>query len=164
MNLGYLNLESRDASASYIKRNFCCFEKQQKISIQGKIHIWKIEIHQGVREGILDFKLHLYLKFYNHDILFVCLKTLGIFVKVLNLRKEGYFVYHEGIQSIYRPFSYHLRFLKIYIHNNLFYRVSISFLVFIRIRWIGTGSHPYGKPMSSIELYPAFYEYKNVQC
>ena len=38
-----------------------------------------------------------------------------------------------------------------------------SFLVFIRIRWIGTGSHPYEKSMSSIVLYPVFYEYRNVQ-
>ena len=45
---------------------------------------------------------------------------------------------------------------------------KISFLirfviVFIRIRWIGTGSHPYEKTMSSIVLYPVFYEYRNVQ-
>ena len=33
----------------------------------------------------------------------------------------------------------------------------------INIRWIRPGSHPYGKTMSSIELYPAFYEYENVQ-
>ena len=39
----------------------------------------------------------------------------------------------------------------------------IFFLVFIRIRWIGTGSHPYEKTMSSIVLYPSFYKYKNVQ-
>ena len=31
-------------------------------------------------------------------------------------------------------------------------------LVFIQIRWIGTGSHPHEKSMSSIILYPAFYE------
>ena len=36
------------------------------------------------------------------------------------------------------------------------------FLVFIRIRWIRTGSHPCKKTMSSIALYPAFYEYKDV--
>ena len=36
------------------------------------------------------------------------------------------------------------------------------FLVFIRIRWIGTGPHPYKKTMSSIVLYPAFCDYKNV--
>ena len=42
-------------------------------------------------------------------------------------------------------------------------RKIILFLVFIRIRWIGTGSHPYEKTMSSIVLYPAFYEYKNLQ-
>ncbi len=55
---------------------------------------------------------------------------------------------------------------------SLYYRQFITniktkrltqFLVFIRIRWIGTGSHPYEKTMSSIVFYPAFYEYKNVQ-
>jgi len=30
------------------------------------------------------------------------------------------------------------------------------FLVFIRIRWIGTGSHPYEKTMSIIVLYPVW--------
>ncbi len=33
----------------------------------------------------------------------------------------------------------------------------------IYIWWIRTGSHPYEKTMSSIVLYPVFYEYKNVQ-
>ena len=40
---------------------------------------------------------------------------------------------------------------------------EITILVFTRIRWIGTGSHPYEKTMCSIVLYTAFYEYKNVQ-
>ena len=40
---------------------------------------------------------------------------------------------------------------------------EITILVFIRIRWIGIDSHPYEKTMTSIVLYPAFYEYKNVQ-
>ena len=39
----------------------------------------------------------------------------------------------------------------------------IHFLVFIRIQWIGTGSHAYEKTMSSIVSYPIFYEYRNVQ-
>ena len=30
----------------------------------------------------------------------------------------------------------------------------------INIRWIRTSSHPYEKIMSSIVLYPVFYEYK----
>ena len=34
-----------------------------------------------------------------------------------------------------------------------------EFLVFIRIRWIKTGSYPSEKTMSSIVLYPAFYSY-----
>ena len=33
----------------------------------------------------------------------------------------------------------------------------------INVQWIRTGSHPYEKIMSIIVLYPAFYEYKNVQ-
>ena len=45
----------------------------------------------------------------------------------------------------------------------LYYRVKIVFLVFIRNRWIRTGSHQYEKTMPGIVLYTVFYEYKNVQ-
>ena len=33
----------------------------------------------------------------------------------------------------------------------------------IYIRWIRTGSQPYGKIMSSIVLYKVFFEYKKIQ-
>ena len=33
----------------------------------------------------------------------------------------------------------------------------------INIQWIRTGSDPYEKTMSSIVVYPVFYEYRNVQ-
>ena len=39
----------------------------------------------------------------------------------------------------------------------VFENIGNVFLVLIRIRWIGTGSHPYEKTMSSIVFYPAFY-------
>ena len=52
-------------------------------------------------------------------------------------------------------------------YNKIFETTNIiseeTFLVFIRIRWIGTGSHPFENTMSSTELYPAFYEYKIVK-
>ncbi len=52
----------------------------------------------------------------------------------------------------------------IHAFNNYLDRNCVKyFLVFIRIRWTETGSHPYEKTMSSVVLYPAFYEYKNVQ-
>ena len=50
--------------------------------------------------------------------------------------------------------------------DELFILVALD-IEFSRIhsnpRWIGTGSHSYEKTMSFILLYPAFYEYKNVQ-
>ena len=39
-------------------------------------------------------------------------------------------------------------------------RLIIIFLVFIRIRWTGTSSHPYEKTLSSTVLYPAFSNIK----
>ena len=52
--------------------------------------------------------------------------------------------------------------MSIYCILYLRHFVISLFLVFIRIRWIKTGSHPYEKTMPSIELYPVFYEYKKL--
>ena len=70
-----------------------------------------------------SIKLHWYPKFYNHVILFVGSKTLGIFLLnfdslVPNLFKKilirwVFVYYYGGCISIYRPLSYPLRILTI---------------------------------------------------
>ena len=50
--------------------------------------------------------------------------------------------------------------IRLNMENNIFSRIHSKPIL---IWWIRTGSYPYEKTMSSIVLYPAFYENKNVQ-
>ena len=77
--------------------------------------------------------------------------SLGVFVdKSISLKNsKGYFHFNFNF-TIFIKLTCLMALTVILNH----------FLVFIRIWWIGTSSHPYEKTMSSIVLCPAFYEYK----